>query len=445
MKILLIMPRGALYRYEKGIFKRPIRYAPLTLTTLAALIPPEIEAEVEIIDEGVESLPAEIKADLVGITAITGTVVRAYALADHIRQKGIPVVLGGVHATLMPQEAILHADAVVTGFAEESWPQLLRDFARGIMKKLYTQSSTLSMDNLPFPRRELLKGKGYITVNTVQATRGCINQCDFCVVPIAWGKRMYLRPVKDVISELEQIGSRNILFVDVSPIEDRTYAKELYRAMIPLKIRWLSPSTIRMADDPELLDLAAKSGCRGLLIGFESVSQLTLKEMGKPFNYTERFKTQVKKLHDRGISIQACFVFGFDSDDKTVFEKTVEVVNKLNLDLPRFTAYTPFPGTPIHERLKRENRIIETNWSMYDAQHVVFRPKLMSPEELEEGLYWTWNQCYTYGSIFKRTTGSRCILPISIPANIAYRFYARNLYNFDKNKMQDNSVIENIG
>jgi radical SAM superfamily enzyme YgiQ (UPF0313 family) len=266
----------------------------LTLTTLAALIPPEIQAEVEIIDEGVESLPSEIKADLVGITAITGTVMRAYALADHIRQKGIPVVLGGVHATLMPQEASLHADAVVTGFAEESWPQLLRDFVRGKMQKLYTQSPALSMEDLPIPRRDLLKGKGYITVNTLQATRGCLNQCDFCVVPVAWGRRMYLRPVKDVIAELEQIQSRNVLFVDVSPIEDRKYALELYRAMIPLKKRWLSPSTIRMADDPELLDLASKSGCRGLLIGFESVSQMTLKEMGKPFNYTQKFKSRLK-------------------------------------------------------------------------------------------------------------------------------------------------------
>jgi radical SAM superfamily enzyme YgiQ (UPF0313 family) len=444
MKILLIMPRGALYRYEKGIFRRPIRYAPLTLTTLASLIPQEIEAEVEIIDEGVEGLPAEIDADLVGITAITGTAMRAYALADRIRKKGIPVVIGGVHATLMPGEAALHADAVVCGFAEESWPKLLNDFVRGNMRRLYTQSADLAMDNLPFPRRDLLKGKGYITVNTLQATRGCMNQCDFCVVPVAWGKKMYLRPVSDVISELEQIGSRNVLFVDVSPIEDRKYAKELYSAMIPLKKRWLSPSTIRIADDPELLDLAAKSGCRGLLIGFESVSQLTLKAMGKSFNYIDKFKDQVEKLHYRGISIQACFVFGFDTDDKTVFEKTVEIVNNLNLDLPRFTVYTPFPGTPIHQKLKQENRITETNWSMYDAQHVVFRPRLMSSAQLQEGLYWAWNQCYSLGSIFRRLAGSRCLLPVSIPANIAYRFYARNLSSYSGTVMQDNSVIESI-
>ena len=196
-----------------------------------------------------------------------------------------------------------------------------------------------------------------------------------------------------------------------------------------------------MADDDELLRLAAQSGCKGLLIGFESVSQQTLKEMGKAFNYADKYRTEVQKLHHFGIAIQACFVFGFDTDDKTVFEKTVEVVNKLNLDLPRFTAYTPFPGTPIFNKLKGENRIIEYDWSLYDAQHVVFKPKLMSPEALQEGLYWAWRQSYTFGSIFRRISGSRCLLPYSIPANIAYRFYARNLHKYSKETMRDNSTV----
>lgn len=427
MKILLIMPRGALYRHRTGVFKKPIRYAPLTLITLASLIPPEIDAEVQIIDEGIEEIPKNIEADIVGITAITGTATRAYAIADEIRRKGIPVVLGGVHPTLMPQEAAKHADSVVTGFAEESWPQLLHDFKNGAMKKLYTQSKDISMANLPLPRRDLLKSKGYVTINTIQATRGCINCCDFCVVPVAWGQRMYLRPIRDVIRELEQIESREILFVDVSPIEDKKYAKELYSAMIPLKKRWVSPSTIKIAEDNELLNIAAESGCKGLLIGFESASQDTLKKMGKGFNYTDKYKTHVQKLHGRGIAIQACFVFGFDTDDKSVFERTVELADKLNLDVPRYTVYTPFPGTPIFKKLQNENRIIEHNWSFYDAQHVVFKPALMSPEELQEGHFWAWKQSYRFSSIFKRLANARCVLPYAIPANLAYRFYANNL------------------
>ncbi len=441
MKILLIMPRGTLYRYQKGIFKRPIRYAPLTLTTLAALIPPEIEAEVQVVDEGVESLPHEINADLVGITAITGASMRAYAIADNIRKRGIPVVLGGVHSTLMPEEAAKHADSVVTGFAEESWPQLLRDFVRGRMQKRYRQSPDLSMVNLPIPRRDLVKHKGYVTIHTMQATRGCTNLCDFCVVPVAWGRKMYLRPIKDVIEELEKIDSRDVLFVDVSPIEDVNYAKDLYRAMIPLNKRWVSPATLKIADDEELLRLAAQSGCKGLLIGFESVSQQTLKHMRKGFNYVDKYRNHVNKLHHFGIAIQGCFVFGFDTDDKSVFEKTVELVNKLHLDLPRYTAYTPFPGTPIFKKLESENRIIEYNWSLYDAQHVVFRPKLMSPEELQEGLFWAWRQSYTFDSIFRRLSGARCILSYSIPANLAYRFYARNLHKYSLDAMKDNSLV----
>lgn len=437
MKIVLIMPRGALYRHRTGVFKKAIRYAPLTLTTLASLVPKELNAEIEIYDEGITEIPSKIDADIVGITAITGTALRAYAIADGLRQQGIPVVLGGVHPTLMPEEAALHADAVVTGFAEESWPQLLKDFRARKMKKLYTQSSSLSMESLPVPRRELLKSKGYVTIDSVQATRGCVNECDFCIVPVAWGRRMYFRPVQDVVTELASIKSKYVLFVDVSPIENVKYAKELYKAMIPLKKIWVSPATIRMADDPELLSLAYLSGCRGLLIGFESVSQQTLKSMGKHFNSAEKYKVQVKRLHDHGIAIQACLVFGFDGDDKSVFEKTVEFVDKLNLDLPRYTVYTPFPGTPIHQKLKKENRIIETNWSLYDAQHVVFRPALMSAEELQNGLHWAWKQSYTHRSIARRLAGARCLLRYMVPANYAYRFYANNLDRYSREMMTE--------
>ncbi|MFA5147701.1 MAG: radical SAM protein [Candidatus Omnitrophota bacterium] len=441
MKVTLIMPRGALYRCGTGVFKRPIRYAPLTLTSLASLVPAEFNAEIEIFDEGVERIPETIKADLVGITAITGTSMRAYALADRLRRRGTTVVLGGVHPTLMPEEAMLHADSVVTGFAEESWPQLLRDFKNGTMKKRYEQSPRLSLENLPPPRRDLYDKKGYVTIHTVQATRGCVNSCDFCVVPVAWGRRMYFRPVEQVVDELRQIKSNDVLFVDVSPIEDKRYAKELFRAMIPLKKRWGSPCTMKITEDDELLDLAVKSGCRGLLIGFESVSQNTLKSMGKGFNYAERYKDQVKKLHDNGISIQACFVFGFDMDDKSVFKKTVEMVDKLKLDLPRYTVYTPFPGTPVYKKLEVENRIIEKDWSLYDAQHVVFRPALMTPEELQQGSYWAWRQSYSAGSIIKRLSGSPNIFPYGIPSNIAYKIYAKGLPNYSRERMANQDSL----
>jgi radical SAM superfamily enzyme YgiQ (UPF0313 family) len=240
-----------------------MRYAPLTLTTLASLIPPEIPTEVTLLDEGVDEIdPDRLDADLVGITAITGTAPRAYEIASRLRQRGIPVVLGGVHPTLVPDEAARHADAVVAGYAEESWPELLRDFVQGRMRSRYNQSPTLQLKNLPFPRRDLYKN-GFVNIaDTIEATRGCIFQCEFCVVPAAWGKPLQ-KPVGDVVADLVQMGSKRVIFLDLNLIADLEYAKELFRALIPLKLLWAGLATTTIAWDDELLDLAARSGCRG--------------------------------------------------------------------------------------------------------------------------------------------------------------------------------------
>ncbi len=436
MDMLLIQPRGPMYRYGSGIFRKPIRYAPLTLTTLAALLPQGLEAKIELIDEGVEQFAPPLKdPDLVGISAITGHAQRAYKIADYFRSRNVPVVLGGVHPTLMPEEAKQHADSVVTGFAEESWPQLLKDFQEGQMKEFYHQRRDISLANLPNPKRELLEKKGYVTIHSVQATRGCYNRCDFCVAPVVCQGKMYFRPVKDVVKELEEINGRDILFVDVSPIEDRDYALELYSAMIPLKKRWMSPCTMRIAKDPELLRVASESGCRGLLLGLESVCEKSLKNMHKNFNSFKDYKDQVKRLHDHGIAINGCFVFGSDEDNKDVFKRTVDFVQENNIDLPRYTVYTPFPGTPLYQRLQSEGRILTNNWSLYDAQHVVMKPKNMSPEELQEGHHWAWKQTYSFSNIFKRMIGARILPHVVIPANIAYHLYAERLPNFDTDTM----------
>ncbi len=436
MEILLIQPRGPMYRYGSGIFRKPIRYAPLTLTTLAALIPQGLEAKVELVDEGVEQFaPPLTEPDLVGISAITGHAQRAYRIADYFRSRNTPVVLGGVHPTLMPDEAKQHADSVVTGFAEESWPQLLRDFKKGKMQEFYHQNRDISLKNLPNPQRELLEKKGYVTIHSVQATRGCYNQCDFCVTPIVCQGKMYFRPVEDVVKEIEEIKGRDLLFVDVSPIENRDYALELYNAMIPLKKRWMSPATMRIAKDPELLKVASESGCKGLLLGLESVCEKSLKSMNKNFNSLNDYKDQVKRLHDHGIAINGCFVFGSDEDDKDVFQRTVEFVQKTDIDLPRYTVYTPFPGTPLYKRFESEGRITSNNWSLYDAQHVVIKPKNMSPEELQEGHQWAWKKTYSLPNISKRLIGARILPQVVIPANLAYHIYSGRLPNFDENRM----------
>jgi radical SAM superfamily enzyme YgiQ (UPF0313 family) len=448
LRLTLISPRGPLYRHRTGAWKKSLRYMPLTLTHLAGLVPPELNADITLVDEGIEDIDREIEADLIGISAITGTAPRSYELADHFRRRGIPVVLGGVHPTLLPDEAQRHADSVVVGYAEESWPQLLRDFTTGHMQPRYTQSPHLSLANLPRPRRDLLPGSRYTITHTLEATRGCIHPCDFCVVPTAWGRRPYQRPIGEVVDELRQIGTRRLIFLDLNLIADIPYAKELFIALIPLKLVWGGLATTTIAKDEELLDLAARSGCRGLLLGFESLSPQSLAETHKKFNLRQDYHEVVRQLHRRGIGIMACFVFGFDHDTADTFAETVEFVQAANIDLPRYAILTPFPGTPLFNRLKNEGRILTEDWILYDGQHVVYRPRPFSPAELLQRTEWAWKETYCYRSIAKRLLGSRIQLPLALAANLGYRFYAHHLrqyYNCDWYLAQPTLVTDNLG
>lgn len=428
MKVQLLLPAGEIHRNTTGIFKRSLRYAPLTLTTLAALLPDDLDIELTIQDEGVQPLDLDFDADLVGISCITGTAPRGYEIADRLRSRGITVVFGGVHATLLPDEAAQHADAVVTGYAEQTWPELLRDFARGELKPRYFRPTGRSLEGIPHARRDLLARRKYSTINSIEATRGCPHKCDFCAVPAAWAKTYAHRPVEEVVAELETFEGRHALFIDLSPVEDVPYAKSLYRAMIPLGIRWVGLATTRIAEDEELLKLAAQSGCKGLLIGFESVSQATLNETHKQFHSAQGYAEVVARLHDHGIGIQGCFVFGFDNDDESVFERTVEFVDRTRIDLPRYAVMTPFPGTGAFRQLEVQGRLLHKNWSLYDVEHVVFQPRQMSPEHLQEGLEWAWRQSYSWRSIATRFLGApTSIWPLWVSLNLGYKHYAKHL------------------
>ncbi len=403
---------------------------PLTFPVLASLIPEELDVELTCVDEGIEEAPQRLDADMVGMTVITGSAMRAYELAARYRAQGIPVVLGGPHITLTPDDAQPHADAIVVGYAEDTWPQLLRDFAADRLQPRYNQHPELDLSNRPPPDRSVLRRRKYLTSHVYEATRGCVHDCDFCVVPAAWGRKPLQHPVQDIVDDLRRNRTRRAVFIDLNLIADRSYARELFTALIPLNIQWYGLATTLLCEDQPLLDLAAKSGCRGLLMGLESISPSNLRDSKKGFNRPERYAEVVAKLHDRGIGLQGCFVFGLDHDTPNVFEQTARFAVDVGIDLPRFAIVTPFPGTQLYRRLETEGRILTRTWDLYDGQHAVFKPIGMSPQELEQGTEQAWLTAYSWRGIRKRLRVAAAPLPIAMITNLGYRRYAKRLHKF---------------
>jgi radical SAM superfamily enzyme YgiQ (UPF0313 family) len=434
MKVVLLSPKGPLYRNRGGIFKKSLRYQPLTLTTLAALAPKDLDVEFHLIDEGIDDIPLDLEADLIGITVITGTAPRGYELSRHFRSRGIPVVLGGPHVTLIPDEAAQQADAICVGYAEQTWPQLLHDFVAGRMQRRYEQGPDFTLEHSPIPRRDLLDGRRFLTQAVFEATRACAHNCEFCVAPTAWGRKQFQKPIETVIADIRSVGRKKIIFIDLNLISDRSYAERLFQALIPLDIHWFGLSTSLIGRDPDLMKLMARSGCKGLLIGFETISKGSLGDAGKRFNEPTDYGRLIADLHRLGISLQGCFVFGLDHDTPDAFDETARFVIDHAIDLPRFAILTPFPGTPLFNRFNGQSRILTRNWELYDGQHVVFQPKNMSIQELQEGHERTWRKVYSLASIAKRIGKSRTQLPIAVMANLGYRYYANHLhthYNCD--------------
>jgi radical SAM superfamily enzyme YgiQ (UPF0313 family) len=430
LTIALISPKGPLYRHRGGIFGRSLRYMPLTLPTLAALVPDDLNAEVRCFDEGIEDIDPGLNADLVGLTVITGTARRAYELAAGFRSRGITVVLGGPHVTLLPDEAQEHADSIVVGYAEDEWPRLLNDFAACRLQPRYTQSPSLRLTGRPFPKRSVLPERRYLTADVFEATRGCVHNCSFCVVPAAWGRRPLQKPVDSVVEELRLRNARRAIFIDLNLIADQEYAASLFEALIPLRIRWFGLATTLLCDDVPLLDLAAASGCRGLLMGLESLSPKALRATCKGFNDPDDYPRVVHELHRRKIALQGCFVFGLDHDTPDVFMKTAQFAVDCGIDLPRFAVVTPFPGTQLYSDLAAADRILTRNWELYDAQHVVFQPAQMSVDELQRGTERAWKHAYSWTNMARRLRHTPSPWPLALATNLGYRHYAYRLHQF---------------
>ncbi|MBU0496755.1 MAG: B12-binding domain-containing radical SAM protein [Candidatus Thermoplasmatota archaeon] len=406
MKILLVFPKiehGAATYHDQGswgsiLFGYPI----ITLPHLAAITPSN--HQVELINENYENLDFNTDADLIGITCYTMTAPRVYEIADELRKRGKKVVLGGYHPTALPQEAKQHADSVVLGEAELTWPEVIADAEKGQMKEFYGPNTTFDMVTIPPLRRDLIKHNPIM--GAVQSSRGCTNRCEFCAIASFCNHGLKQRPVKNVVAEIQQMPNRLFVIHDPHLTANRKYAMELFRELIKQKVNkgWVANGTANILGivDDEFLKLAHKSGCVEWFVGFESVSQAALNNIKKTHNKVEDFKKTIDRLHKYNMTVQGGIIFGFDEDTPDIFETTLQKMNEWNIDAVEINILTPYPGTPLYDRLVKENRLLTKDWSRYTQVDVVFKPKLMTEQELFNGARMVAKNYYSMYRVIQR-------------------------------------------
>ncbi len=391
---------------------------PLTLPHLAGLTSPEID--VRLIDENVERIDVEAPADWVAITCMTASAPRAYEVADAFRNRGIPVVMGGIHPSVMPDEAAKHADAVAIGEAEPIWATIMNDLAADRLQPRYQADDWADLTGLPFPRRDLLRAERYVTTNVVQTARGCPYGCSFCSVTPVFGTKYRFRPIPEVVEEIRSL-KKWVGFVDDNIVGHPRRAKELFEALIPLKIRWVGQADLSLAGDPELLVLAKRSGCQAVFMGLESLSVENLKATGKVPNLRGDMGEAVDRIQKAGIEIVGSFVMGLDGDDVGVFQRTAEFAEKHHLMAAQFAVLTPLPGTVMREQLLEEGRVFDNDWAHYTMRSVLFEPKLMTAAQLAQGQRDVRMRFYSIPSILKRCVDRRGRITRRIVVNLGYR------------------------
>ncbi len=436
MNILLIFPRidhGITTYKDKGswasiLFGYPI----ITLPYLAAITPKE--HSVKILNENYDNIDFDEKVDLVGITTYTMTAPRVYKIADEFRKRGVKVVLGGYHPTALPNEAIIHADSVVLSEAELSWPKLIKDAENGKLKPFYGPNPEFDMADIPALRRDLIRHNPML--GAVQSTRGCPNRCEFCAISSFCKHGVKQRPIKNVVEEIKQMPNKIFVIHDPHLTVNRKYAQELFKELIKNKVRksWVANGTSNVLNkvDDKFLNLARKSGCVEWFVGFESISQAALNGVKKTHNKVEDFRKMINRVHRHGMSVQGGIIFGFDEDTPDIFETTLEKMHELEMDVVEINILTPYPGTPLYDRMDKQNRILTKDWTRYNQVDVVFQPKNMSVKELYDGTKKVAKEFYSLHNIIQRNIKILSIIKrfgALLPAGSNYNF--RRYYKRD--------------
>jgi radical SAM superfamily enzyme YgiQ (UPF0313 family) len=434
MRIGLISPKGN-FGSNNPEFKKFWDDSPYTSTyrqnwsglgtgllIVAALTPSEYD--VQIVDENIEPINFSDKYDLVGITAMTQQATRAYQIADEFRKRGIPVTIGGIHATILPEEAKSHCDSVVIGESENTWPILLKDLKRNELLPFYRADKTVNLKESPLPRYDLLKKRSYSIV-WLQTTRGCPHDCDFCAASKIFGAKYRFKDISQLKQEIElirkELGDVLIGIADDNIVVNKNYLSLLLDYFKKSGIRWLGQSDISIAQDIEMLNMVQKSNCKFLLLGLESISAESLKAVNNnswKYNKLSNYPSYIGRIQETGIGVMGSFIFGFDNDDTSVFKKTAEFVLENNLYYGNFSILTPYPGTKLRDRLAKENRLLTTPWEKYTLWDVNFIPNKMSVSELQTGLFDAYKMINTKEAFGKRVDYFKNIFKRQISNNL---------------------------
>jgi radical SAM superfamily enzyme YgiQ (UPF0313 family) len=428
LDITLIRPKSI---YNKTFFGwRLVTLPPLNLLMIASSTPRDIN--IRILDEYVGPITLPPNTDIIGITIPTSChAYRAYEIADMCRNNGKYVVLGGMHASVLPEEALQHADTVFRGESEKTWPEFLKDYQARKPKKNYKMESPQSLDDLPVPRRELIDYRKYYFPIAIQVTRGCPRRCTYCSISMFNESIHRYRPIEAVVEEVRPYKGKFIPILDDNLFGNIDYAKKLMEAFIPLKFKWGTQVPVECFRDKELLDLSVKSGCKHVFSGLESISLNSLNEAKRKGISSRELKKLLRSLAEKGINVFIHFIFGFDNDTVDVFENTCDYAREIGVPFGNFHILTPYPGTDLYKKMAAENRLLTKDWSRYDARHVVFQPKNMSPVELQKGFTRAWRKLYSFGSIYSRLRLNRQFTRKNLIFSLGYKYVIAKVMTYN--------------